>query len=96
MTGYVASSFECFLFCIYGTVGPSFVEFCNCHINCQDCMIFKLHILDFENRKHAKFQFSWMITFRSAAVEQPGACSPITQWSRVRTPVGISFLGEVF
>ena len=24
-------------------------------------MILKLHILDFENRKHTKFQFNWFI-----------------------------------
>ena len=32
----------------------------------------------------------------STAVEQAVACAPVTQRARVRSPVGTSFLGEVF
>ena len=32
----------------------------------------------------------------STAVAQTVACAPIMQWARVRSPVGTSFLGEVF
>ena len=32
----------------------------------------------------------------STAVEQAIACAPVTQRSRVRSPVGTAFLGEVF
>ena len=36
-------------------------------------------------------------TFKmSTAAEQAVACSPVAQWARVRSPVGTSFLGEVF
>ena len=32
----------------------------------------------------------------STAGDQAVACAPVTQWPRVRSPVGTSFLGEVF
>ena len=32
----------------------------------------------------------------STDVEQAVACAPVTQQARVRSPVGTSFLGEVF
>ena len=34
--------------------------------------------------------------WESTAVEQLVACALVTQWTRVRSPVGTSFLGEVF
>ena len=45
-------------------------------------------------------KFSTVFTFiyiaPSTIVEQAVACAPVTQWARVRSPVGTSFLGEVF
>ena len=37
-----------------------------------------------------------LITIKSTAVEQAVACASVTQWARVRSPVGTSYLGEVF
>ena len=37
-----------------------------------------------------------LILALSTAVEQAVACAPVTQRARVRSPVGKSFLGEVF
>ena len=50
-----------------------------------------LGAVDFEYRKHTKFQFNWSI-----AVEETEACTPVTQRAWVRSPVGTSFLGEGF
>ena len=38
----------------------------------------------------------WQFQNLSTAVEQAVECAPITQQTRVRSPVGTSFLGEVF
>ena len=39
---------------------------------------------------------SSMYVFRSTAVDQAAACASVTQWSRVRSPFGTSFLSKVF
>ena len=39
-------------------------ELWNFHINCQNFMNLILYMLDFENRKHTKFRFSWPNSFR--------------------------------
>ena len=67
-------------------------------------MFLILRILDFENNIR-KLQFNngllatqtLILSSRiSTAVEQVVACAPVTQRARVRSPVGISSLGEVF
>ena len=42
------------------------------------------------------FIHAFSFKFASTAVEQVVACALVTQWARVRSPVGTSFLGEVF
>ena len=41
-------------------------------------------------------EFSKFNIYKSTAVCQVVACAPVTQWAWVRSPVGTSFLGEVF
>ena len=43
-----------------------------------------------------KYYLGYKQFMRFTAVEQAVACTPVTQWARVRSPVGTSFLGEVF
>ena len=40
--------------------------------------------------------YSVLVHSLSSAVGQAVACAPVTQLARVRSPVGASFLGEVF
>ena len=48
-------------------------------------------------KKESWVQNSFCLYWNSSmAVEQAVACTPVTQWARVRYPVGRSFLGEVF
>ena len=56
-------------------------------------MILILHILDFENRNHTKFQFNWSISFRCGAGGSMRACHAACPDS---IPVGTNFLGEDF
>ena len=42
------------------------------------------------------FWESWVEIRESTAVEQVAACTPVTQRAQVRSPVGTSFLREVF
>ena len=42
------------------------------------------------------FSIIHLLSFESTAVGQAVACAPVTQQARVRSPVGTSFLGEVF
>ena len=47
-------------------LGLGLVEFLNCYrpINFQNFMILILHILDFENEEHTKYEFNWYTSFQ--------------------------------
>ena len=55
-----------------------------------------LHLSDFYLSLTACNSLHLLVTDMSTAVGQVVACAPVMQRARVRSPVGTSFLGEVF
>ena len=43
-----------------------------------------------------RLRYNTLLTTRPTTVGQVVACVPVKQWAQVRSPVGTSFLGEVF
>ena len=41
-------------------------------------------------------RWTYLILILSTAVGQAVSCGPVTPWARIRSPVGTSFLGEIF